>query len=81
MKKKVSIQQYSYYILYIISYGSKNFFESNKEFLKFDIYSEIAYYIFFVYISKQILLIKYSQQTVDSIVNNIILKNIEIEYY
>lgn len=54
-KNKMTIKEYAYYNLYIISNGAENFFGQNKDFLKFNIYSEIAYYTFFTYISEIIL--------------------------
>lgn len=76
----MTVEEYAYYNLYIISNGTGNFFENNKDFLKFDIYSEIAYYTFFTYISEIILLKKYSKSTVDKIVEKIIGRMIEIQY-
>ena len=79
-KNKMTIKEYAYYNLYIISNGAGNFFEQNKDFLKFDIYSEITYYSFFTYISEIILLKKYSKTTVDKIVEKIIGRIIELQY-
>lgn len=79
-KNKMTIEEYASYNLYIISNGEEKFFENNKDFLKFDIYSEIAYYTFFAYISEMILLKKYSKPTVTKIVEKIIGKMIEIQY-
>lgn len=79
-KDKMTIKEYAYYNLFIISNGTGEFFEQNKDFLKFDIYSEIAYYTFFTYITGIILLKKYSKTTVDKIVEKIIDRIIEIQY-
>lgn len=79
-KNKMDIKEYAYYNLYIISNGAGNFFEQNKDFLRFDIYSEIAYYTFFTYISEIILLKKYPKTTVDKIVEKILGRIIEIQY-
>lgn len=79
-KSKITIKEYAYCNLYIISNRAENFFERNKNFLKFDIYSEIAYYTFFTYISEVILLKKYPKTTVDKIVKEILNRIIELQY-
>lgn len=79
-KNKMALETYSYYVLYIISNGAKNFFEDVKDFIKFDLYSEIAYYTFFTYISETILLRKYSENTVNKIKNLIIKRIIKLQY-
>ena len=42
-KGKMTIKEYAYYNLYIISNGPGNFFEQNKDFLKFDISTDTNY--------------------------------------
>lgn len=79
-KDKMTIKEYAYYNLYIIGNGAGNFFEQNKDFLKFDIYSEIAYYTFFTYISELILLKKYKETTAHKIAEKILERIIEIQY-
>lgn len=79
-KNKMTIKQFAYYNLGIIVMGAGNFFENNKEFLKFDLYSEIAYYTFFTYISGLILLKKYSKDIVKKIVELIIDRMIDVQY-
>lgn len=79
-KNKMTIKEYAYYNLYIISNGAENFFGQNKDFLKFNIYSEIAYYTFFTYISEIILLKKYPETTVDKIVEKILDRIKELQY-
>ena len=79
-KDKMTIEKYSYYVLGIICCGAGNFFERNKDIIKFDLYSEIAYYTFFTYISEIIMLKKYSANIVEQVKELIIKRMIEVQY-
>lgn len=79
-KNKMTVEQYAYYNLYIISSGADNFFKNNKENIKFDIQSEILYYTYFTYVCEVILLTKYSEDTVRKVVEKIISRISDLQY-
>ena len=79
-KNKMTIEQYAYYNLYIISSGADNFFKNNEEHIKFNIQSEILYYTYFTYVCEVILSTKYSENTVKKIVEKIINRISDLQY-
>lgn len=72
-KYKYNVEEYAYYIINCLSASEKNFFQNNKT-IKYNLFSQTLYYLYYLYICEQILSSKYANE----ISNEIILKSCDI---